>query len=91
MKDSPRPSCDAIQVPKLDDQLKDHLKAKATLWLGEVLIPTPGIPHRPSDLPLGRPHPERGEGILRDSPLNRLTGPGPGSLGKCLTCDFTRA
>ena len=28
MKNSPRPSCDALLVPKLDDQLKDHLKAK---------------------------------------------------------------
>ena len=28
MKDFLRPSYDALLVPKLDDQLKDHLKAK---------------------------------------------------------------
>ena len=26
--DFPKPSCEAVQVPKLDEQLKDHLKAK---------------------------------------------------------------
>ena len=27
-KDPPRPSCDVLLVPELDDQLKDHLRAK---------------------------------------------------------------
>lgn len=28
LKDFPKPSCDAVQVPRLDDQLKEHLKTK---------------------------------------------------------------
>lgn len=28
LKDFPKPSCDSVQVPKLDDQLKEYLKSK---------------------------------------------------------------
>ena len=28
LKDSPKPSCQALEVPKLDDQVKDHLRGK---------------------------------------------------------------
>lgn len=28
LKDFPKPSCSALEVPKLDDQIRDHLKGK---------------------------------------------------------------